>query len=106
MSKKPGSLWKEVFDKHEPTEEEKKHKILYKLNEFNFNLFDPKTKSNTHAIHLRKRIYFVDILEVNEHMCKMKIYMPDGNDVVGWQRVDFISLHFVENPFDGRYNRK
>lgn len=49
-------------------------------------------------------IYFVDILEVHDRTAKLKIYMPDGRLVVGWQSLDWIQLHHVDDPFDGRFN--
>lgn len=48
--------------------------------------------------------YFVDILETVDNLAKMKIYMPDGQTNIGWQAKDMLELHFVGDPFDGRFN--
>jgi hypothetical protein len=49
--------------------------------------------------------YFVDILESFGPYCKMRIYMPDGNIVEGWQlRKWWLSLHYFGDVFDGRFN--
>jgi hypothetical protein len=53
-----------------------------------------------------KHVYFVDILENDEaYLKKIRIYMPDGNDIVGGQSCDWITLHHVGNVYDGRFNR-
>lgn len=48
--------------------------------------------------------YFLDILDRKGDYAKMKIYMPDGTIQIGWQHIDWIELHFTDDPFDGRFN--
>lgn len=45
-------------------------------------------------------------------MVKLKIFMPNGKEIVGWQRTSFVELYFERfdgedfdgEQFDGRYN--
>lgn len=40
-------------------------------------------------------------------MAKLRVYMPNGKEKIGWTRMDFVELYFFEqDPFDGRYNIK
>ena len=54
----------------------------------------------------RKHIYFVDILEVhkNGQQARMRIHMPNGELIEGWQMMWWVMLHHVGNLFDGRFN--
>lgn len=52
-------------------------------------------------------IYFVDLLdEYDRYGCyvQMRISMPDGTELIGWQSKDFVVLHHEGDAFDGRYN--
>lgn len=93
-----------------------KNNIRYKITSntkwFNLSLVNPWCGShpaeNLKEIifeHYRGYIYFVDILELDRRFAKMRIYFPDGNDLIGWQSIDFIELHYLTDPFDGQFNR-
>lgn len=61
----------------------------------------------TEQIHLQfehKNLYFVDILDTTrkDRLVKMKIYLPNGEVAVGWQFLDWITLH--GDIYDGRFN--
>ncbi len=52
-------------------------------------------------------VYFLDIVQFgrdNRRIVKIRIYMPDGSTVEGWQGIDFVVLHIDGNVFDGRFN--
>lgn len=51
-----------------------------------------------------RHIYFVDILEKKDQLCKMRIYMPDGRLIEGWQLIWDVELHHIGDVFDGRFN--
>ena len=66
------------------------------------------TRQEVSFDHDHENIYFVDILENlpnKSEMHQLRIYMPDGNDIVGKQYLDWITLHHVGDIFDGRFNR-
>jgi hypothetical protein len=61
-------------------------------------------------------VYLCDILERyigqdeygNElDMAKLRVYLPNRKEKIGWQRTSFVELYFFEqDPFDGQFNIK
>ena len=50
-------------------------------------------------------LYFVDIIKTHrDGFILMKIFMPDGKILQGYQSIDWLCLHNTENLFDGRFN--
>jgi hypothetical protein len=47
---------------------------------------------------------FVDILESDKPWVKLKIYLTNGDVLIGWQHNFFLSIHHIGNVWDGRYN--
>lgn len=76
-----------------------------------------ETLPNSFRIALNdNETYLCDILErhisTDEYgkeidMAKLRVYMPNGKEKIGWTRTAFVELYFFEqDPFDGRYNIK
>lgn len=54
-----------------------------------------------------RHVYFLDIVQFgrdSNRIVKVRIYMPDGSTVEGWQGIDSVMLHIDGNAFDGRFN--
>ena len=73
-----------------------------------FNLYSDLDSENFCKIIFdhHNHTYLVDILEVHENnqQVRMRIHMPDGELIEGWQMIWWVELHHVENVFDGRFN--
>lgn len=80
-----------------------RYKISEKVSDLGLMMEDGST-NQFHFDH-RNHIYFVDILECRGYLLKLRIYMPDGFDLIGRQSKDFLTLHYRGDVFDGRFNR-
>lgn len=71
----------------------------------NFSTYKESEIISVNFPYINDFIYYVDILEVRGRSAKMRVYMPDAQDVVGWQNLDWISLENYDELLDGRFNR-
>lgn len=50
--------------------------------------------------------YFVNILDDNTIAYNVQIFYPDGNVETGWVAKHCVTIHWIGNEFDGRFNCK
>lgn len=87
-----------------------RYKISKDINSINLWKEWPPHNSHGEQIHIRfdhyRYVYLCDIVEINDKwkMSKIKIFMPNGEIVIGWQAPMWIELHHSGNMFDGRFN--